>query len=115
MDNVKVVVHALDADTALVEASGEIDSATAPRFQAALYSALDGASALVVDLSAVTFIASTGIGAVVSAYAETTDRGAAFAVVTGEGRVAHRIRLMGLHKMVVLHSTREAALEALRG
>jgi anti-anti-sigma factor len=59
----------------LVVASGEIDVATAPLFREALLAATAIADRVVLDLSRVTFLDSTGMGAIVRA-AGTGSRGA---------------------------------------
>lgn len=74
-----------DAGSAVVTISGELDIATAER----LTKALDGLSVerdgrLVVDLSSVEFMDSTGLRLLITANRTAGEDGYAFAVVTGD-------------------------------
>ena len=55
-------------DAVVVRVDGELDLATAPALRAALERALADGDQLVVDLSAVTFIDSSGLSVLVRAY-----------------------------------------------
>jgi anti-sigma B factor antagonist len=58
----------LDGETRTLRLRGELDLATAPSLEGALSEAFDdGATALVLDLSALTFIDSTGIALLIGA------------------------------------------------
>ena len=105
----------LDDGTHLIEAFGEIDSVTAPALQRALLSGLaEGHERVVLDLSGVSFMDSSGIGAVMAAYAEAKDRTAVFAVVSGDSHASHRFRIMGLDTILRLFPSRDAALAGVR-
>ena len=65
---------------------------------------------MVLDLSRVSFMDSSGIGAVMAAYAEARERGARFAVVCAENHPAQRIRMMGLDTILAVFPSRDAAL-----
>ena len=97
--------------TYLVEASGEIDASTAPLLQRTLLSAFaEGHERLVLDISPVTYMDSSGIGAVMAAYAEARQRDARFAVVCAENHPAQRIRGMGLEAVLAVFPDRKRAL-----
>ncbi len=90
-----------DDGIVVVEAVGEIDASSAPELQGVLLSVFgDGHDRVVLDLSGVTFMDSSGIGSVVAAYAEARERRARFVVACGEGHAARRIRIMGLDSLL---------------
>ncbi len=98
----------------VVAAAGEIDASSAPRLQRELLSALaERGARVVLDLSAVTFMDSSGIGAVVAAHAEATDRGGRLVVVCGEGHAAKRLRVMGLDALLEPADSVDGARERL--
>ncbi|WP_246127966.1 STAS domain-containing protein [Amycolatopsis rhizosphaerae] len=90
--------------------SGDIDMVTAPEFEKALLAALrDRPEVLVVDLSAVEFLGSAGLTALVTARQEagsdTTLR-----VVAESSTTARPLQLTGLDQEIPLYRTREEAL-----
>jgi anti-anti-sigma factor len=107
-----VSVSELADDIVLIEAAGEIDASSAPRLQDKLISALrDGAAGVVLDLSAVAYMDSTGIAAVIAGYAEAKDRNARLAVICGEGHAGQRMRVMGLEALLDPVRSRQEARE----
>ena len=81
-------------DAMVLELSGEFDLAAEPIFQRELEPALT-ASKLVLDLSRVTFMDSTGLRLVLEADARVRDNGGRCVVVQGSGSV-HRLITLGL-------------------
>ncbi len=115
-DDHTISISDLDDGLVLVEAIGEIDASSAPELQRDLLSVLaDGRDRVLLDLSAVTYLDSSGVGAVVAAYAETRERGARLAVVGGDGHAAKRFRVMGLDALLEPVRSREEARERLTG
>ena len=95
----------------LVEAAGEIDASTAPRLQRGLLSTFaGGADRVVVDLSGVTYMDSSGVAAIIAGYAEATERAVRLAVVCGSGHAAKRLRVMGLDALLHPVESRQEAL-----
>ena len=81
----------------VVAPSGELDLASAPAVRDALAGALaDGAGAVVVDLSRVTFLDSTGLAALLNAARRLRRAGRSFAVVGARELVRDVIRLAHL-------------------
>jgi anti-sigma B factor antagonist len=82
----------------LLSVEGELDIATAPRMIAALNEALaDMESPLVVDLSAVVFMDSTGLALLMNARRRVVRRGQGFAIVCPGGPIS---RLFEIADMV---------------
>lgn len=89
---------------------GEIDIATAPVLDAAVADALaEKPAALVIDLSAVTFLASAGLRILVQTTEQLSGR-ACFGVVASGAATTRPIQLMRLDSMFALHETLDAAL-----
>src|ERR1700733_14791167 len=66
----------------VIAVTGEVDALTAPHLSAAIDTALAGSpTAVIVDLSAVEFLASAGMSVLVAAHEVTTDVSARFGVV----------------------------------
>lgn len=102
----------------LVEVSGEVDLHTAPQLRAALSAAVKQASApdaVVVDLTQVGFIDSTGLGELVGAHKACQAQGSCLHLVAGHDRVRRLLTLTGLDSVLSVHPDRAAALLAVAG
>ena len=95
----------------MVTAAGELDVHTAPALQAELdpLSRTPGAG-VVVDLSAVGFIDSTGLGVLVTALKHIRESAGTLDVVVASPRVLKVFVLTGLDVVIPLHETLEQAL-----
>lgn len=102
-----------DRDAVIVTATGEIDLATAPRLGTAVRAALavPGPGPVVVDLTAVTFLASAGLGVLVDAHTAAAIRREPLRVVVDHNRpVLTPIQLVGLDAVLALYDTVTDAL-----
>jgi anti-sigma B factor antagonist len=94
----------------VVAAVGEIDLATAPTFRKALVDAVTAESPqLVIDLTAVTFMDSTGLAALVSARRRADERGGSVQLVGAANGVRRILDLTGLDRLFVIHDSVDAA------
>jgi anti-anti-sigma factor len=95
---------------AVTTVSGDLDMLTAPRLTESMDSAIAAnPTALVVDLSRVTFLASAGMDVLFVAHRRITPS-ARFAIVA-DGRATRRpLELMGLHDVLEIFTTVESAL-----
>ncbi|HET6549771.1 MAG TPA: STAS domain-containing protein, partial [Solirubrobacter sp.] len=75
----------------LVVAGGEIDLATSPRLREALIDPAARAATVVLDLRAVTFIDSSGLGVIVGQQKRARESGERFAVAIAGGSPVERI------------------------
>jgi len=82
-------------EVATITGTGELDLATVPLLSAAV-AEHDDAGLLVLDLTAVTFIDSTGVRVLIQADRSCARSGARLAVLAGDGPVR---RLLGLCKL----------------
>jgi anti-anti-sigma factor len=99
-------------EAAVIAPQGEVDIAHVAEFQAALSQALSAdATRLVVDLSQVSFIDSTGLGALVELHHRLgRDRRQLAVVAPGGTAAAVLIDLAGLRNRLTVFDTRQAAL-----
>jgi anti-anti-sigma factor len=81
-----------------LELCGEMDIAVVGIVSEAIRQALGDATTteLVVDVAAVTFLDSTGIGALMTGHKSAQARGAAFRVINAHGSVDRVLRLTGV-------------------
>lgn len=99
----------------VVAAHGDVDALTAPQLTAAINEAIAGSpAAVVVDLSAVNFLASAGMSVLIATQQELTPA-IRFGVVA-DGPITRRpMTLMGLDTAITLYHTLEEALGDIRG
>jgi anti-sigma B factor antagonist len=104
--------------TVLLEVDGEVDSLTAPRLQAAMDSALEAlgraaaGAALVVDLSGVTFLASSGLAVLVDGARRATAAGGRLHVVAATRVVTRPLEVTGADTLFDTYRDRASALAA---
>ena len=95
--------------------AGEVTFSNIVDFDRVLGQALDeGVLHLVVDLTGVTFIDSSGLSSLLTASARARDGGGALALVLARGEPPSIFRFRGVERLLSLYPSREAALEALR-
>ncbi len=98
---------------AVISASGTIDMLTAPRLADPIRAALDKQpAALIVDLSAVDFLASAGMQVLIVAHnqAASTTR---FAVVADGPATSRPLRITGIADLIALYASLDDALAAI--
>jgi len=105
----------LDDRTAIASVRGEIHVSTAPELNDALTEALvSGPTNLVVDLTAVEFIDSTGLSVLLSALRQVTRAGGRMPVVCRNPTVLRLFEITQLDRTFDLHADLDAALTALQ-
>lgn len=98
----------------IVVLRGEQDVASAGALRLALAGAREARRAVVIELSIVSFIDSTILGAIVGGLRECKDDGRGFAVVTSSSQDEHVPRVLGLtgmHTVFPVFASRAAAIE----
>ncbi|MBA2310893.1 MAG: STAS domain-containing protein [Pseudonocardiales bacterium] len=99
----------------IVHVSGEVDTLTAPELDAALDRQLDGpATSLVLDLTGVGFLASSGLAVLIKAAHVAEERGVALSLVTANRAVVRPLEVTKTAGMFTIHDslvTAEAALD----
>jgi anti-sigma B factor antagonist len=106
------------ASACVVSVSGELDLAGAPELQSALSGVLEvpeNRGRVIVDLTALEFIDSTGLGVVVGAATQAKDLDGNLVVVAAEGRVTSLLRLTRLDEVLAVVPDLTAAQAAVSG
>ena len=97
----------------VVAVHGEIDVATSPTLRERLIDLVsNGATRMVLDLEAVDFVDSTGLGTIVSVLKRARTHGGDLRLVCTEARMRRLFEITGLDKAVPLHASLEDALSA---
>jgi anti-sigma B factor antagonist len=103
-------------DIPIVAVSGEVDVYSAPALKDNITELLQsGVTTLIVDLSGVAFLDSTGLGALVEARAATSDAGGSLPIVCSQERILKLFTITGLDGVFTIHPTIGDAVAALRG
>lgn len=103
-------------DVAVVRPVGEVDIYTAPRLKEHILNTLEqGDARLVVDLSSVDFMDSSGLGVLVSALKRTKDLDGELRIVCPKGGVLKIFSITGLTKVFGIDATLEEALGGMSG
>ena len=94
---------------------GELDLAVADRFRAELehYLAVGGVRTLVLNLSRVSFIDSSGLGVILGRYRYLRSLGGQVAIVRPSPPVNRLLELAGLHRLMRFYDSEEEALGSL--
>lgn len=89
---------------------GSLDLATAPTVRAALAEATEkGSQHLIVDLTQLEFLDSTGLGVLIGAHRRAVERGGSFRLVVGEGAIARLLNITGLIAVFAVYHSLENA------
>jgi anti-sigma B factor antagonist len=108
----EVQFEVVDSESGLpvLRAWGEIDVASAPDFHASLYEVIgQDADTIVVDLSDVSFIDSTGLGVLVGAETQAREEGKGLRLVVTQPQILRLLELTGLDEVfTVVSNTRDA-------
>ena len=99
-------------DVSVVSVTGTLDMLTAPQLEAAIAAAAaTSPTAVVVDLGAVDFLASAGMGLLVAAHGDLTPA-VRFAVVADGPATSRPLKLVGIADVVDLYVSLDEALNA---
>ena len=90
---------------------GDLDLEGAPALTAELR-ALLGPRPIVLDLTGVEFMDSSGLGVLVGAHKDATSRGGALILAAPSPRVRKIFKVTKLHKVFAVHDTPEQATQA---
>ena len=112
----RIEESSLEGGTRIVEVRGELELATAPTLGQRIRRPLfwEGTERVVVDLSAVVFIDSSGTSALLLSVSHARALGHTLVFVCPEeGEVMRRLRTYGLDSTLDIFPTRELALDAI--
>lgn len=115
LDEFHVTVARLTRELALVSVSGELDLHTAPDLRDGLEKAgAVGVDTVIVDLSKISFIDSTGLGVLVQGTKRREGPGQSLVLVTNDPRTSRVIEVTGLGRVLPTFATLHDALAHLR-
>ena len=101
-------------DRTVVTVGGEIDVYTAPKLRDKITELVSaGQVDLLVDLEAVEFLDSTGLGVLVGGLKKVRAQDGSMALVCSQDRLLKIFRITGLAKVFTIHGSEEAALRRL--
>jgi anti-sigma B factor antagonist len=101
--------------TTVIAVEGEIHVSTAPEFSGVLAESLaSGRTALVLDLTGVTFIDSTGLSVLLNALRRITRAGGAMALVCSNPTVLRLFEITKLDSTFAIHGALEPAIAAVQ-
>jgi anti-sigma B factor antagonist len=109
-DEILEVVTNFENGVPVVSAGGEVDVSTAPRLREQLAAVPVDASRVIVDLSDVTFLDSTGLGVLVAAWKKCREAGADLDLVVTRPQVAKVLEITRLDDMFNVFSSLEEAV-----
>lgn len=110
-DEFQLTVANLSRGLALVSVSGELDLHTTPELQDGIEKAVaTGADTVVVDLSRISFIDSSALGALVQETRRLEGRGDRLALVTNDPRTSRVFEVSGLNRVLRTYATLQDAL-----
>jgi len=108
--DLSIRVHLVD-DVQVFELTGSLDIATSPTVRAALTEASERDShRLIVDLTLVDFLDSTGLGALIGGQRRAKEFGGEVRLVAKEGQILRLLRITGLLKVFAVYATLEEAV-----
>ncbi len=111
-EDLSIHVHVVD-DIEVFELTGSLDIATSPTVRAALTSASErGGHQLIVDLTQVDFLDSTGLGALIGGQRRAREFDGEVRLVAKEGQILRLLRITGLLKVFAVYSTLEDAVKS---
>jgi anti-sigma B factor antagonist len=105
------VTTVADDQIQLFGLGGTLDIATSPTLRAALLEAADRANhEIVVDLTQLEFLDSTGLGALIGAHKRAAEHGGSVRLVAHEGQILRLLRITGLLDVFSVYPSVDAAL-----
>lgn len=101
-----------DGDVCVVHPEGEVDIYTAGSLKERLVQRIEGGCThVIVDMEAVSFIDSSGLGVLVGALRRVRERGGDVHIVCSHDNILKVLRITGLDKVFPLFSDERAARE----
>jgi anti-sigma B factor antagonist len=111
IDDLNIHLRSADDETQIFELKGSLDIATSPTVRAALLDAAErGEHRIVVDLSGLDFIDSTGLGALIGGQRRAKENSGEVRLVAREGQILRLLRITGLLTVFGVYHTLDDAL-----
>lgn len=109
-DQLNIEVRPEDDGTAvLFKLRGTLDIATSPTLRAAMSEAQETKKNVVVDLTQIEFLDSTGLGALIGAHRRAAEHGGSLRLIVNEGPIMRLLAITGLIRALpVYHNVGDA-------
>jgi anti-sigma B factor antagonist len=109
-DQLRIDLTSESGGTLVFRLRGSLDLATAPTVRAALSEATEkGNHDLIVDLTQLEFLDSTGLGVLIGAHRRAAERGGSFRLIVSNGPISRLLNITGLITVFsVYHSIEDA-------
>lgn len=111
----KVRVESMRPNASVVILAGELELSTIPSVERRLFDQLRKHPGVVVDLTRLSFIDSSGIGLLIQAFRATDDGRSLHTVIAHGSQVERVFRLVGIDRSLPVFFERDKALAALDG
>jgi len=108
-----IEIERLGDGPSIVALSGELDLSTLPKLENPLLGELHANDGVIVDLSRLSFIDSSGIGLLIKAHRAAENGRALHTVVAAGSQVERVFALAGIDRALPLHLDRDQAIAAL--
>lgn len=103
--------HQQDGEHIILEVGGEVDVYTAPKLRERLVELVgQGHYQLIVDMTKVEFLDSTGLGVLVGGLKRVRSHDGSLALVCDQERILKIFRITGLTKVFTIYESRDEAL-----
>ncbi len=109
------LIEPLGTSASVISLRGELDLGTIPRVEKQLFEQLRVRSGVIVDLTDLSFIDSSGIGLLIRAFRSTRSAGTLHTVVAEGSQVDRVFGLSGIDRVLPIFTARASALESLNG
>lgn len=112
--NLRVETRTPREGTAIIALSGEVDVYTSPRVKQEIVDLLNGGTTrLLVDLSGVEYLDSTGLGVLIGGLKRAREREGDLKLLCDNPRILRIFEITGLTKIFDIHRTEAEAMEKL--
>ena len=104
--------HRKEGEWTVLEVGGEVDVYTAPKLRERLVELVsDGHYKIIVDMTKVEFLDSTGLGVLVGGLKRVRSHDGSLALVCSQERILKIFRITGLTKVFPIYDTLDEALQ----
>jgi anti-sigma B factor antagonist len=108
-----IAIKSAGKNASIIELIGELDMGTVPQVEGRLRQALEANDGVILDLSDLSFIDSTGIGLLIDAHQATEGSGKLHTVISPNSQIERVFRIAGIDRALPTFSDREEAISAL--
>ena len=98
-------------DYSIVSLDGEVDLATSPAARELILKALDGGQSVLVDLSKVSYIDSSGVASLVEGFQTARKKQLRFGLIAVSEAVMSVLKLARLDGVFIIHDSAEARMD----